>query len=125
MAWDLAFDPTTGDLIRNSTGGWERTEYSDTAVLNQLTIHFDRWWADAAVGSRLFDRDLFGADPANLVAAEARRALQLLVDEAVIADVQVSAVESSAGRVDVRTLYRLVATGQLVELSLPVQNPGA
>jgi phage gp46-like protein len=125
MPWDLKFDPITGDLVPDGAGGWERTEHSDTAVWNQLTIHWERWWADPDIGSRLFERDEFTSDPAPLVEAETRRALQLLVDENLIADVRVVAVESSAGRVDVRTLYRLVATGQDVETFLPILNPGA
>lgn len=124
MPWDLAFDPITHDLVRDDAGGWTRTTYSDTAVLNQLTCHFDRFWADPSIGSRLYDRDLFTSDPAGLVAAEVRRALQLLVDEEVIADLLVAAKENGAGRVDVRTTYRLVATGQLIELELPVFRPG-
>lgn len=124
MPWDLAFDPITLDFIRDGVGGWEQTTTSDTAILNQLTCHWDRWWADPDVGSRIFERDLFTADPAALVEAETRRALQLLIDEDLIADLRVTAVEVAAGRVDVRTMYRLVATGQDVEALLPIFNPG-
>ena len=120
MAWDLAFDPVTGDLIRDDAGGWETTDTADTAVLNQLSIHYDRWWADPGLGSQLFDRDRFTSDPPGLVQAEVERALDLLVAEEVIADLQVAATESrKSGRVDVRTTYRVVATGQDVEQLLP------
>lgn len=124
MPWDLKLDPITLDFVRNTSGGWERTEHGDTAVINQLTCHWNAWWADPDVGSRIFDRDLFTSDPAVLIAEETRRALQLLVDEELIADLEVAAVEVRTGRVDVRTKYRLVATGQDVETFLPIMNPG-
>ncbi len=125
MPWDLKLDPITLDFVRNASGGWETTEHGDTAVINQLTVHWERWWADPDVGSRLFDRELFTDDPAPLVEQETRRALQLLIDEELIDNLEVVAVEVKSGRVDVRTKYRLVATGQDVDTFLPIMNPGA
>lgn len=121
MTWDLAFDPVTGDLKRDAAGGWETTITGDTSVLNQLCVHYNRWWADPNIGSLLFDHDRFTANPGPEIAAETDRALSLLVTEAVIANLQVTAAESrsKAGRVEVRTLYRVVATGQNIETLLP------
>lgn len=113
MPWDLAMDPITGDFVSDSAGGWQRTEHGDTAVLHQLECHYDAWWGDPELGSLLHDRDRFtgGAAP---VAAEVERALGVLVRDGKIADLEVSAVESRAGRVEVGTTYRLVESDQLV-----------
>lgn len=120
MSWDLSFDAVTGDLIRDGAG-WKINETEDTAVLNQLSIQYDRWWADPTLGCLLFDRDRFTSAPAALVAAEVERALNVLAIDGIIANLQVIAEESTkAGRVNVRTLYRVVATGQNVEQLLPV-----
>ena len=119
MPWDLAFDPLTKDFIRDGAGGWERTETGDTAVLHQCSVHFGRWWGDAAIGALFHERERFATDPAPLHDAEYRRALGLLVTEQYIADLQVTSVETKPGRVDSRTSYRLVETGQAVEAALP------
>jgi hypothetical protein len=119
MSWDLAFDPITKDLVRDGAGGWLQTDTGDTAVLNQLEVHFGRWWGDPGVGSLLFDRARFVSDPAVLVGAETRRALGLLVAEQYLADVDVQTRETQAGRVDGRTSYRVVETGQIAQLPLP------
>jgi phage gp46-like protein len=119
MAWDLAFDPLTGDFVRDGAGGWVRTETGDTAVLHQLRVHFAAWWGDDAIGSLLHERERFARDPAPLVAGETRRALGLLVDEQFLADVTVAASETRTGRIDGRTTYRLVQSGQAVDLALP------
>lgn len=123
MPWDFKIDPITRDFVRDGRGGWEHTETADTAVLHQLEIHYGTWWGDDAIGSRLHDRALFASDPGPGVAAETTRALGLLVDEQLIGDVQVTAKEVKAGRVDGRTSYRLVETGQLVQLALPLVRP--
>ncbi len=119
MAWDLAIDPLTKDFVDDGAGGWVRTETGDTAVLQQLEIRLAQWWGDAGIGSLLYDRARFTTSPGPLVAAEGRRALGLLVAEQFLAEVDVQARETKAGRVDGRTTYRLVETGQLVELGLP------
>lgn len=121
MPWDLAIDPVTKDFIRDGAGGWERTTTGDTAVRNQIEIRFGEWWGDAAIGSLLHDRGRFAADPGPdlLVGAEIRRAMQLLVTEQYLADLDVVAAETRAGRVDARTSYRLVDSGQRVDLELP------
>jgi hypothetical protein len=121
VAWDLVINPVTKDLVRDGAGGWQRTETGETAVRNQVEIHYNRWPYDPAIGSLLFDRSRFASAPGPLVAAELRRALGLLATEQVIADVAATATESSAkpGRVDARTTYRLVETGQAVDLELP------
>ena len=117
--WDLAFDPLTDDLIRDDAGGWARTETGDTAVLNQLRVHFGECWSDDGIGSLLHDRARFAAAPGPAIAAEARRAMGLLVDAQYLDEVSVQAQETRAGHVDGRTSYRLVETGQLVEMALP------
>lgn len=119
MTWDLSFDPLTKDLIDDGAGGWTRTETGDTAVLNQLEVHFASWWGDAAIGSLLYDRGRFATAPGPLVTAETQRALGLLVAEEFLADLNVQVSETRTGRVDGRTSYRLVATGELVQSALP------
>lgn len=119
MPWDLALDPITGDFIDDGRGGWLRTVYSDTSVIHQLECHYNAWWADPELGSRLHDRDLFTAAPARLVEEEMRRALGRLVLDGRIADLEVAAVEAGAGRVDGQTRYRDVATDQRVSATLP------
>lgn len=118
MPWDLATDPITGDFVSDGAGGWVRTEYGDTAVLHQLSCHYDRWWGDPLLGSLLYDRDRFTSAPAPLVEAETKRALAVLAADKLIADVTAAAQEVGAGRVDVETTYRLVATDQAITARL-------
>jgi hypothetical protein len=119
MPWDLVFDPQTKDLVRDGAGGWQRTTTGDTAVRNQLEVRYASWWGDAAIGSLLYDRGRFAAAPGPLVAAEVRRALGLLVTEQYIADLEADATQTRQGRVEGRSRYRLVDTGELVNLALP------
>jgi phage gp46-like protein len=119
MPWDLVFDPQTKDLVRDGAGGWQRTTTGDTAVRNQLEVRYASWWGDAAIGSLLYDRGRFTAAPGPLVAAEVRRALGLLVTEQYIADLETDAKQTRQGRVEGRSRYRLVDTGELVNLELP------
>lgn len=119
MSWDLAMDPITGDFVSDGAGGWQRTEYGDTSVLHQLACEYDRWWGDWLLGSLFYDRDRFTAAPAPLIVAETKRALGVLEADRTIADVTAAAVEVGAGRVDVETTYRLVATDQAVVARLP------
>lgn len=118
MPWDLATDPITGDFVADGAGGWQRTEYADTAVLNQLSCHFDSWWGDWQLGSQLHDRDRFTAAPAPLVEAETKRSLAVLEADKLIAAVTAAAQEVGAGRVDVETTYRVVATDQAITARL-------
>lgn len=121
MPWDLVIDPETGDFVRDGAGGWERTETGDTAIRNQLGVQFGSWWGDPRIGSLLHDRARFASDPPTLVAAELRRAFALLAADQYLADVEVTAAANPVkqGRVDARTSYRLVESGQLVDLALP------
>ena len=124
MSWDIAFDPVTGDFVDDGAGGWARVNDASTSVLNQLACHYDRWWADAQLGSRLFERDLFTAAPGSQVQAEVMRAMGVLVTEGLIADLEVLATESRTGRVHGRSHYRVVASGQLVDAVLPALPGG-
>lgn len=124
MPWDLAMHPITGDFVSDGHGGWLRVEDASTAVLHQLRCHHDRWWADSELGSRFFDRSLFAASPGPEAEAETLRAMGVLVSEDLIADLEVTANEARAGRVNVRTAYRVVASGQLVDAVLPILPGG-
>jgi len=118
--WDLSFDPVTGDLQRNTSGGWITTEAADTSVLNQLCIHFGSWFGDPQIGSLLHDLNRFAASPAELIRAEVERSLDLLVDEKTISDLTVQANDGKkAGLVTGNTTYRVVATGQLASAAIP------
>lgn len=121
MAWDFAFNAITGDFVADGAS-WAIVNDASTSVLHQLLCHYDRWWADPALGARLFHRDLFAAAPAAEVRAEVARALGVLVTEELIADLEVVAVEPRPGRVNVRTQYRVVATGQLVDETMPAAD---
>lgn len=124
MPWDLAMDPITGDFVSDGRGGWKRVEDASTSVLHQLRCHHDRWWADPDLGARFFDRAIFAAAPGPEVQAETARALGVLVSEELIADLEVTAREAAAGRVNARTAYRVVASGQLVDAVLPILPGG-
>lgn len=123
MPLDFAFNAITGDFPLDATGAsWAMVEDASTSVLHQLLCHYDRSWIDPELGSRLFDRNLFTGAPASDVLAEVARAMGVLVAEGLIADLVVTAVEPQPGRVNVRTQYRVVATGQLVDEAMPVAD---
>lgn len=124
MPWDLAMNPITGDFVSDGHGGWKRVEDASTAVLHQLRCHHDRWWADSGLGARFFDRAIFAAAPGPEVQAESLRAMGVLVSEDLIADLEITANEARAGRVNVRAAYRVVASGQLVDAVLPILPGG-
>ena len=118
MALDLKFDPVTHDLVDGPAGTFAETDRADTAVFLQLTSHLGAWWGDVDAGSRLHDLRAFQADPEALMRDEALRALGVLEDEGLISDVDALVEEGRAGRLNVATRIRDVATSALVETFL-------
>ena len=122
MAWDLAFDPVTRDLVDDGAGAFERTVTASTAVYLQLVSQYDAWWGDPDAGSLLHDLQRFATDPAGLTADEARRALQLLADRGRISNLEVLGEEPRTGRVGVAIRFRDTSTGQQVDLVVPAMR---
>lgn len=116
--WDLRFDPVTMDLVDDGVGGFEVVTSAATAVMHQMLCHFDEWWGDAEMGSRLHRLELFIAAPGDLIADECLRALRVLEAAGRITDLTAEATETAPGRVDVRTSYRDMRSGQPVDLTL-------
>lgn len=115
MATDLRFDPVTKDLIDASDGWFEETETAETAVWLQLESHHREWWGDPDAGSRLHDLRAFQRDPETLLRIEAERALGVLEDAGLIANIEVRVEAGRVGRYNVATRCRDVTTGQLVD----------
>lgn len=115
MAHDLKFDPVSKDLIDSTDGWFEETDTSETAVWLQLESHHDAWWGDPGAGSRLHDLRSFQRDPETLLAIEADRALAVLVEAGLIANVDVLVEPGRPGRYNVATRCRDVSSGQLVD----------
>lgn len=118
MALDLAFDPVTGDLVDGPDGAFLETDRADTAVLLQLTSHYQEWWGDADAGSLLHDLRAFQSDPETLLADEATRALAVLEREGLIDDIDVRVEEGRYGRANIATRFYDASTDSLVDLAM-------
>lgn len=117
---NLLIDPTTLDLIDSDDGWFVEVNDSRTAVMWQLEAAYNGWWGDASSGSRI-KALLRGDDPATGqdVRNEVLRALQPLVDEQMITDldVQLETDELAANRPVIMINYRDQATNGLVGLA--------
>lgn len=119
---DFKFDPLTGDLIDSPDGGFEQTDTSETAVLLQITQHYNEWWCDPEAGSTLHDLRAHQFDPETSLRDEAERCLGVLADRGRISDVEVQVEPGGYGRVNVATRSRDAGTGQL--LDVPIRAGG-
>lgn len=118
MSWLI--DPYTLDLIDSDDGWFVEVDDSRTIVMWQLEAAFNAWWGDPSSGSRI--RQLMrGDDPSTGadVRNEVHRALQPLVDEQMIADldVQLDVDELAPHRPVILIHYRDQATNGLVGLA--------
>lgn len=118
--FDQAISPDTLDYVdANFDGAWAETESSRTAVMMQLSIRYGEWFVDPDAGSRIPAMLEAGEPvlPAEIV-DEARRALQLLVNDGVISDVAVAVGEfdSAEGRLQINISYTDQTSGQPVDL---------
>jgi phage gp46-like protein len=120
MPWSYARDPVTGDRIPDGNGGWTKTTTSENLVRNQLKGHFGKVWQDARLGSQLHDLKAFQRNPAVLAPADAKRALERVVDAGRISDLEVEAEAPRAGRVNLSTRYVDTTSGQVVTGKIPV-----
>ncbi len=118
---DQEIDPATLDYIDTDAedGAWAETESSRTAVMMQLEIRYGEWFVDPEAGSRI-PAMLETGDPvlpAEIV-DEVRRALQLLVDDGIIADLIVLLGDSddASERVAVAISYTDRSSGHAVDL---------
>lgn len=116
----LLIDPATLDLIDSDDGWFVEVTDSRTAVMWQLEAAYNGWWGDPTSGSRI--RALMhGDDPATGadVRNEVLRALQPLVEEQMIADLDVvlDVDELAPQRPVILINYRDQATNGLVGLA--------
>ena len=116
MAWDLAFDATTGDTIPDGKGSIVTTETAETQIYCQFKSKRAAWWGDPPAGSDLADPSKMSANPIA-VEAEAKRTLNILAARGVIDNVTASAVESPdvPGRVSLQTTSRDTRTGRVLK----------
>jgi hypothetical protein len=116
---DQELDPATLDYIDTADGAWAETESSRTAVMLQLDIRYGEWWVDPEAGSRI-PAMLESGDPVlpEELVDETRRALQLLVDDGIIADLDVALGEYDAeqSRVAIAIAYTDRSSGHAVDL---------
>lgn len=122
MPLDLVIDPLTRDFVDTDDGGWLEADDSRTAVLLQLAESADAWWAEPRVGSRVPEL-LTRAEPATAeeFRDEVARALQVLVDEHVIAELSVAITHEETGRVQLELAYTDVGSGSRVDdLTIPL-----
>jgi hypothetical protein len=114
---DQDLDPVTRDYIDTVDGAWAETASSRAAVMMQLEIRYNEWHVDWTAGSRI-PAMLEGEDPVtpDMVVDETRRALQVLVEDGLIADVSVAAgaFDDEAGRLEVEVGYTDVVSGHAV-----------
>jgi hypothetical protein len=117
--FDMAIDPTTRDYIDTPDGAWAETEDSRTAVMLQLDCHYGQWFADPNAGSRI--REMMMGDPVTSTALvdEVKRALQLLVDDGIIADLEVSIADEDSvrGYLELNISYTDRASGHVVDVA--------
>ncbi len=119
--FDQEIDPVTRDYIDTSEdgGAWGETESSRTAVMMQLEIRYGEWFVDPEAGSRI-PAMLETGDPVlpEEIVDEVRRALQLLADDGIIADIDVALgdYEPEQSRVDVAISYTDRSSGHAVDL---------
>lgn len=113
---DLDLDPITRDFIDTADGLWEEASDSRTAVFWQLEERAGESWHGDPTGSRLAEL-LEREEPATAeeLRDEVLRALQLLVDEAVITDLVVAIGDASVGRAQIDLAYTDVASGRRVD----------
>jgi hypothetical protein len=117
---DQDIDPSTRDYIDTADGAWSETATSRAAVMMQLEIRYNEWHVDWTAGSRI-SAMLEGEDPVTpqMVVDEARRALQVLVEDGVIADLSVGvrSFDEDAGRLELDVAYTDVVSGLAVGLT--------
>lgn len=116
---DLYIDPTTLDFVDTASGGWLEVTDSRPAVLWQMEQRADAWWHNDGTGSRiaeLLEREQ-PCTAAELV-DESRRALQLLVDRSVIADLDVQLAGEDLDRAVITLSYTDIASGRRVDLNV-------
>lgn len=118
--YDQEIDPASRDYIDEDDGSWSETEDSRTAVMLQLDIEYGQWFADPEAGSRIKEM-LRSGDPITTgqLVDEVKRALQLLVDDGIIADLQVGVVEEddARGYVGLELTYTDRASGHVVDVA--------
>lgn len=117
--YDQEVDPATGDYVDTTDGAWSETQTSRTAVMMQLEIRYGEWHVDPDAGSRI-PAMLETGDPITpqMMVDETRRALQLLVDDGIIADLSVQAgtFDPANGRLDLEIAYTDTWSNSAVEL---------
>lgn len=117
--FDQELDPVTRDYIDVEGDGWAETESSRTAVMLQLEIRYGEWFVDPEAGSRIPEM-LESGDPVlpEELVDETRRALQLLVDDGIIADLAVGIGEydDEQSRIEIAISYTDRSSGHAVDL---------
>lgn len=114
MPKDYKFDPVTGDLVRDGKGGHVLVSTAETALQEQIIHHYQAWWGAPEQGSRLNNLRLFTGDKLKAANDEVRRALNVLVQRGRIANLQVTAEQPKAGRINVASTSRDTSTGQVI-----------
>lgn len=118
--FDQELDPATGDYVDTSDGAWSETASSRTAVMLQLEIRYSEWWIDPEAGSRI-PAMLEADEPAEPeeILDEAKRALQMLVVDGIIADlsVELGTVDRGGGFMELLISYTDMSSGHVVDLS--------
>lgn len=118
--FDMQIDPATRDYIDTPDGAWAETEDSRTAVMLQLDCRYGQWAADPEAGSRIHAM-LTSGEPVTpqMLVDEVMRALQLLVDDGIIADLEVAIADEDdvRGYIELSISYTDRASGHVVDVA--------
>lgn len=115
--FDLYIDPITKDYVDTDDGEWLEVPDSRTLVMVQIDMHFGADYFAPGDGTRI--RELLEqgvAPPDELVVSETRRALQVVVDDGTITDLEVTS-RRRGGELVVDCSWRDRATGMPVDHS--------
>jgi hypothetical protein len=121
---DMALDPITLDYIDTDDGEWLEVSDSRTMVMIQLEQRLGESWESPGDGTSI-QAELEEGDPVTpeFIAAEYERALALLVQDGLIADVVIAPVRDDfgnpivdeAGRFLMNVSWRDLPTGSIVD----------
>lgn len=120
--FDQSLDQVTLDYIDGTANGedlgeWHEDEDSRTAVRMILEIEYAKWWGNPLDGSRIKEL-LTRRRPATgeELRDETKRALQVLVDDGVITDLNVTLDKDESERTVLLLTYRERNTGRAIDL---------
>lgn len=115
-AYDWRIDPKTLDFVDDDIGGWQESSDSQAAVMFQLECDYLAWWGDPHQGTR-YRTILRNGGKLLDIEDDTRRAMQLLVNDGRISDLNVASDRDESGRGVIVLAYTDRLSGRRVEES--------